>query len=168
LKNNEKKQASPTHRWLVRGALLASSAVAGCITLCSRQLRRWFRKLVAVEEKLIRRWILGCLAALLVLSSATGCWDSLTGPAIRNGYAQPIVVTATFESGNPLTFELKPGQAFWQRPPSRALSALRVEALDGTLLRVINESDVRAAGISEEKRMLVVSDESVRAINPPP
>jgi hypothetical protein len=108
------------------------------------------------------------MAALLVLSSATACWDSLTGPAIRNDYAQPVVVTATFESGEPMTFELKPGQAFWQRPPGRTLSALRVEALDGTLLREINESDIRATGISEEKRMLVVSDEGVRAIDPPP
>jgi hypothetical protein len=108
------------------------------------------------------------LAALLGLSSATGCWDSLTGPAIRNDYAQSVVVTATFASGAPMTVELKPGQTFWQRPPSRTLNALRVGTLDGTLLRALNESDIRATGISEEKRILVVSDEGVRAIDPPP
>lgn len=116
-----------------------------------------------MKTKLTRGWIVPCVIAVLVLVSTSACWDPIAGPAIQNGYTEPIVVTATFETGAPLTFELDPGQILWQRPPGLEVIEIKIASPEGATLLVLDESAIRATGLSSEKDILVVSSDGARS-----
>src|SRR5262245_14269506 len=106
-----------------------------------------------------------CVSGALALACIAGCWDRFAGPAIRNGYAHPIVVTAIFDGRPPLRFELGSGQTLWQHPPGVEPSEIRIDSSEGATLLVISESAIRATGVSASKSILLVSDDGVRAID---
>jgi hypothetical protein len=97
-----------------------------------------------------------------VTLAIAGCWDPVTGPAIRSNFSDPVVVTVQFNGLDPLTFTLESGQTIWQRPQGHEIRRLEVRSVAGAQLLILSYEELGSLGLSRDHNVIEISEAGAR------